>query len=143
MWLQVKQRWPAYIIRSLIGCLILTMLSFASCARKLDSSDLVGKYRADYPFGVETLTLNSDGTYLQEFVEHQATNVLSASGKWTYDSRYRELVLQNPLVIDDSIVEPKQRATRVSGIATPWVESKTRILLNPDLGYYYRRQTER
>jgi hypothetical protein len=120
----------------------LITLSFSGCGRKIETSDLVGKFQAEYPFGVETLTLNPDGKYVQEFIERGSTNV-TVRGAWHYDAARGELVLESPLVINyDPNETPKQRATQFSGLASPKVDSKSRISINEDLGYYYKRIPE-
>jgi hypothetical protein len=121
----------------------LITLFFSGCGSRLETSDLVGKFQAEYPFGTETLTLNSDGKYVQEFVELGNTNVANVHGAWHYDSAHRELELENPLVINyDPNQTPKQRAVQVSGTGLARVQSKSRLSINEDLGYYYQRIPE-
>jgi hypothetical protein len=121
----------------------LSMFSFLSCTGRINLADLVGRYRVEYPFGVETLTLNSEGTYVQEFMDRESTKVVTVRGSWRYDSASGVLVLENPLVIDYFPVQTsKQRATQVSGVAVFRVKSQSRISVNEDLGYYYKRVSE-
>src|SRR5229473_7259549 len=48
-------------------------------------SALYGTYIADYKFAKETLTLNPDGTYVQQVTLKSDGRVSVARGKWNYD----------------------------------------------------------
>src|SRR5688572_19862283 len=43
----------------------------AGCAGSIPAASVYGAYRADYPFGHQTLTLRADGTYDQQVVIKQ------------------------------------------------------------------------
>ena len=46
---------------------------------------MYGTYIADYKFAKETLTLNPDGTYVQQVTLKTDGRVSVARGKWNYD----------------------------------------------------------
>ena len=49
------------------------------------TSALYGTYVADHKFAKETLTLNPDGTYVQQVILKSDGRVSVARGKWRYD----------------------------------------------------------
>ena len=52
----------------------------------LKPSQLAGNYHCDYPHGVETLTLNSDFTYTQNYAPNSGKTVVN-KGTWTMNAR--------------------------------------------------------
>lgn len=66
-------------------------------------SDLVGVYVAKYPTGTETLTLNPDGTWLQEvrLKEPPDSTPVSRMGSWTWDESAQRLRLHTAMPVND------------------------------------------
>jgi hypothetical protein len=60
---------------------ILLVLTCASCNRDLPRSRFVGTYEAQHERGIETLTLDSDGTYKHYFRGEFGMEV-TAAGRW-------------------------------------------------------------
>ena len=51
-----------------------------------DQSKLYGTYLADYEFATEKVTINKDGTFIQEVTLAETSKVDIAKGTWKYDS---------------------------------------------------------
>lgn len=77
-------------VRVFVEAATLTLLAL-SCARMLLSpSDLVGRYRLDYPFGAVELELDSSGKYTQTISIRGAHGPTVNQGKWWLNaSRHR------------------------------------------------------
>ena len=87
--------------RVLIVYLIL-FFSIAGCTSLLNESDLCGTYIAEYLFGKDVLTLDSNMTYLQEIILSDTNDTLRLSGNWKYDYDYGGcVVLENCLIVVD------------------------------------------
>jgi hypothetical protein len=75
-----------------------------ACAAGLRRDDVVGDYRLDYGYGIETLRLTADGQYLQLFRLRDADTWVSNTGPWEFrETKPPEIALQNPLRIDDGL----------------------------------------
>ncbi len=76
------------IIICVITCLLLFLLFLSltpSCRIVVkDQSMLSGTYVADYKFAKEKLTINNDGTFIQEVTLKASSKVDVAKGTWTY-----------------------------------------------------------
>ena len=92
----------AGIIVLVAAGLVLAAL-FAWCSPHFDRSDLVGVYVAKYPTGTETLTLNADGTFLQEVTlkEPPDSTPVTRTGSWTWDESAQYLRLDNGMPVND------------------------------------------
>ena len=58
-------------------------------------SELVGTYRAEHPEGYSILVLRADMSYTQTLHYADDGRVVTASGKWRYESGLGDVVLQN------------------------------------------------
>jgi len=69
-------------------CLILVLVAvmFIGCSMKIPPNKVYGTYRASYPFGIETITLNSDGNFMQHVTIKDQTPI-TIHGKWDYDAQ--------------------------------------------------------
>ena len=72
---------------------------------RFERSDLIGVYVASYPTGTETLTLNADGTFLQEVAlkEPQGSTPVTRTGSWTWDESAQRLRLDNKMPVNDGL----------------------------------------
>jgi hypothetical protein len=73
------------LLPSLWTASFLALLLF-SCKPE-DYSNLFGTYLADYDIAKERLTLNKDGTFVQEVTIKATSKIDKVNGKWTYDSK--------------------------------------------------------
>ena len=72
------------------------------CAGRVPATSVEGKWRADYPFGHQTLMLRSDGTYRQEVtIDQSPANPTTNEGKWRYDETIGVLYYENCLSVTD------------------------------------------
>ncbi len=67
----------------------------AACATRLSFPELVGTYRAEHPEGYSILILRADMSYTQTLHYSDDGRVVTASGKWSYDSRFGHVILEN------------------------------------------------
>ncbi len=65
---------------------LLLTLSLIGCKPK-NQFELYGTYVADYDVAKEKLTLNKDGTFVQEVTLKATSKVDVAKGTWTYDPK--------------------------------------------------------
>ena len=76
-------------------------MGMSACYGRVKTADLPGRYRAEYQFGEETLTLRPDGTFSQIFLIREGPKIGSNLGRWAYDSKDRMLDLQTFRVVSD------------------------------------------
>lgn len=60
-------------------------LSLTACSRPKDSTELVGKYLANYDQASENLRLEGNGNYSQTVTLKSGGKSNTANGKWKYD----------------------------------------------------------
>ncbi|HEX3356486.1 MAG TPA: hypothetical protein VHS31_05835 [Tepidisphaeraceae bacterium] len=65
----------------------------------MSKSELAGTYACNYPYGVETLTINSTGTYNQKFRGANGAEITN-EGTWSIDT-FNYLELYHPVCVDD------------------------------------------
>lgn len=70
---------------------VLVVLLPVGCWMSVPQDQVYGRYVATYPFGTETLTLQRDGTYEQEFVIGGQPPV-TTHGTWSFDAEERSRV---------------------------------------------------
>jgi hypothetical protein len=89
--------------------LIALALSVAGCG-SAKREDVVGDYRADRGYGIETLELKNEGTYEQTFVS--SAHSQKVSGRWTYHPESSRIGLEDVLLFDDGwgrqLIEPER-----------------------------------
>jgi len=61
---------------------------------------LYGTYVSSYPFGTETLRLNSDGTFVQTAAIKEAKPV-TVRGTWEFDPGESRITLHGSLIVSD------------------------------------------
>ena len=64
-------------------CLVLVSLTVTliGCAINVPLKKVYGTYKASYPFGTETITLNEDGSFIQK-VALKNEALVTLQGKW-------------------------------------------------------------
>ena len=85
------------------------------------TSALYGTYVADYEFAKETLTLNPDGTYVQQVVLKSDGRVSVARGKWRYDPETAYATFdRNMMLVMDGFqhFRPNYAAPRKEGLVS-------------------------
>ena len=75
----MKNVLSVYFIAFLVTSLLM------GCSIDVPLEKIYGTYRASYPFGNETLTLNRDGSFVQQIVIRDQPPV-TVHGKWDYYS---------------------------------------------------------
>ena len=67
--------------------IIFFLILFVVACKVKDQSELYGTYLADYDVAKEKLTLNKDGTFIQEVILKATLEVNTTKGTWIYDSK--------------------------------------------------------
>jgi hypothetical protein len=75
--------------------------------RPVPRSDLTGTYLCSYPYGTETLVLQSDGHYSQ-LVGVAGSPAISHSGSWHLNAHH-QVVLEDALIVDNGFASPATR----------------------------------
>ena len=98
---------------------VVLVIATAGCSGPVSRERLVGTYRVDYDYGLEQLTLKTDGTYTQEFAEPgQRFHVINqdrfdlGNGDF-WDGQL--LTLHNPVIVDELGKRSAWRASPVCG----------------------------
>jgi len=98
----------------------LAMSTMIGCSKSVPYEKVPGTYVASYPFGTETLTLNSDGSFTQR-VEIKGEPPLMGSGTWKFDSKESYVRLNDFLSVVDGFGHLKSdwRTTKPGLAALP------------------------
>lgn len=86
------KRWM--IILGVAACVIVgTAIGIALITyfRPLSAENVVGTYVASWPFGTDTITLNIDGTFVQQVEVNNEPRRGTIKGSWTLTDRYVRL----------------------------------------------------
>lgn len=106
-------------------CLILISLTVTliGCAINVPLKKVYGTYKASYPFGTETITLNEDGSFVQKVaVKDQAP--VTFQGKWDFDSQGSRVNFDRLMMVIDGTGHLKSDwRTATPGIASLDVET--------------------
>lgn len=86
----------------------LTIAFSCSCNQSPGTSQILGHYVAEYPYGKEELVLRDDGTYLQKIHLNSSASEIENVGKWKYDGERRRVELQKMYVVDDGFGRLRQ-----------------------------------
>lgn len=125
------------------GSLYAIVLVVAGTACQPRRAEIPGRYRATYPFGVETLVLLDTGTYQQEFRLHNGGLVVMQSGHWSYDDRDGQIQLENALPVVDGFGhlerDYSQAREGFRGLLARRGPRGTRLVINEDLDLYFER----
>ena len=77
---------------------IVVSVMSVGCSMTVPAEKAYGTYVASYPFGTEKLTLNHDGTFVQEVTIEKQTQA-TARGSWTFDADKSRVELNGELVL--------------------------------------------
>lgn len=125
--------------------LSLTIMGFlgmlTGCALNVPAEKVCGTYVAFYPYGTETITLNSDGTFIQRAAIKQKSPV-TVHGRWEFDSGESRVTLHGFMIVDDGFGHLKSDWQTIStGLVALSVEMHWfRIVIGSGLPYPYTKQ---
>jgi hypothetical protein len=126
-----------------IALMLAGVLMLGGCSTKASLGKLYGKYKAEYPYGIEYLKLNQDGTYFQEYRSKNGIDHLSQNGQWSYDVTEGRLSLKNPLDVDNGFGQPNPISKMTSkGVWFLTVHpgfTTVQITINEDDGFYFEK----
>lgn len=78
----------------------LSVIMMMGCSVSVPTDKVNGTYKASYPFGSETISLNSNGTFIQEIaINNQAP--VTVNGRWDYDAKEGRVNLEGFVSIVD------------------------------------------
>ena len=112
-----------------------------SCSRSVPPETVPGTYVASYPFGTETLTLNSDGSFTHQ-IEIKGETPITTTGTWEFDSKESYVRLNDFLSVVDGFGHLKSdwRATKPAPAALPAGRLWFRITIDSGAEYPYVKQ---
>jgi hypothetical protein len=91
--------------RTAVRVLVIALVAACcvACGAAVAPDKLAGDYQIDYGYGIETLRLTGDGSYLQLFRLAGEEDWTTNSGTWEFSARDKEpkIVLRDSLVADD------------------------------------------
>lgn len=126
----------------LSACIMIFLaLSMFSCKPK-SQSELYGSYVADYNVAKEKVTLNKDGTFIQEVALKATAKVDIAKGTWSYDPKSGYVSFeQNFMVVLDGFrkLDPNYAHPKPGGVDYPVDKYLGRILLGAAEGVLYKK----
>jgi hypothetical protein len=89
-----------------INVVLLALVRFDGQTRRVAQSDMAGAYVCQYPYGIETLSLQPDGTYTQRLTVKSLSPV-SNSGRWIFAAG--QLTLRNAVAFDTGFGTPNAK----------------------------------
>jgi hypothetical protein len=103
------------------GCaaLLVLVLAVLACGR-VAAEQVPGRYEASYPFGKETLTLMSDGQFVQE-VAISGEDPVKVTGSWKFDAAEGRINLDGAMVVVDGFGVRRQ-GWRTPGLVSSDIE---------------------
>jgi hypothetical protein len=129
-------------VRSILALLVV-VLGIEGCSGRVGESDLIGRYLCNYSYGAELLVLNPSGAYTQLIDVNAPEGSLIHSGKWQYDAQRAEVILLDPIIVDDNFGSLREGFRKTeSGSWTLKVSRQFHHISlhwNPDLDYAFRR----
>lgn len=87
--------------RNISPILALTTILFAGGCAQTSVEKVYGTYVANYPFGVATIVLNEDGSFVQKVVVTNDPPPQSIEGHWKFDTNNGYVTFDEYLPIDD------------------------------------------
>ena len=130
-------------IYSVTRCLVAFLIAVAliGCSINVATKRVYGTYMASYPFGVETITLNRDGSFVQQVAMKNQPPVL-VHGTWDFDSQGSRVNLYGSMVVADGFGHLRSDwQTASSGIVSLDVEMHWfRIVMASAETYPYVKQ---
>ncbi len=99
---------------------MLAMALLVACGGGPQDSELYGAYVATYEDGTQRLTLEKDGTFLQEVRLRDTDSAVVNSGTWKYDRPTNYVDLTNCLGVNDGFGRIRANfATTEGAVVTP------------------------
>jgi hypothetical protein len=87
---------------TLARCLVAVSITviLIGCSINVPLKKVYGKYKASYPFGAETITLNQDESFVQQVAMKDQPPV-TVHGKWDFDSQGSRVNLKGLMIVVD------------------------------------------
>ena len=124
-------------------CLVLiaVIVTVIGCGGSVPLKRVYGTYKASYPFGTETISLNEDGSFRQEVVINDQAPV-ALRGKWEFDSKGSRVNFDRLMMVVDGTGNLKSDwQTATPGISSLDVETHWfRITMASAAAYPYVKQ---
>ncbi|MFP5239404.1 MAG: hypothetical protein ACLGQW_06205 [Acidobacteriota bacterium] len=126
-------------ITSIVVALATVML--VGCSDKVPIDKVYGTYKTSYPFGTETIILQSSG----KFTQHVAVNgqqEVTVSGRWEYDQNASRVNFEGLMIVLDGFGQLRNGWSEVKpGISSLNVEKNWfRIIMASAAPYPYLKQ---
>ena len=99
-----------------------------------------GTYLAEYPYGIEEIRLNKDGTFHQRFTFNAGLSVAN-TGRWKSPDENGQMVMLNFICFDDGFGTPRLNAyprSYAMAFKSQWGRASLRF--NKGLGEVYWKQ---
>jgi hypothetical protein len=128
-------------------CLVTVVISIAvaGCGGTIQRDQLPGRYRVDYGYGIEQLTIRGDGTYTQEFAAKGTDLRVINNGHWElehgsfWDGELLDLF--EPSIVDE-FGRPRDMTPQSGRWPIPIRKSwrgQLRLVINEDVGDVFER----
>lgn len=85
-----------------IGLLLILVLLIPACT-PVKEKDLYGTYVAQYSFGIEKLTLDANGDYIQEVTIKAQAKTIIHKGHWRFAPEDKYVELEKALDVQDPL----------------------------------------
>lgn len=79
---------------------VIFSILLTGCSTSVSANKLGGTFTAKYPFGISTLTLNNDGSFVQK-VEIEKEKPATVRGTWSFDSQESTITLRGAMSVVD------------------------------------------
>ncbi len=91
-------------MQTVARCLVLVSLTatLIGCAINVPLKKVYGTYKASYPFGTKTITLNRDGSFAQQ-VAMKGQRPVTVNGKWDFDPQGSRVNLYGLMIVVDGV----------------------------------------
>jgi hypothetical protein len=115
--------------------------AFLGCGMIVPADEVYGRYVATYPFGIESITLNRDGTFVQSMSVGKG-NPVTVRGKWEFDQQDSRANLYGAMVVTDGSDQLRANWQNASsGIVSMDVEKHWfTVVMNSGSTYPYSKQ---
>ncbi len=131
------------MMHTVARCFVLVSVTatLIGCAINVPLKKVYGTYKASYPFGIETITLNRDGSFVQE-VAMKGQAPVTVHGKWDFDSQGSRVNFDGLMMVVDGTGHLRTDWRTVTpGIASLDVEMHWfRIIMASAATYPYVKQ---
>jgi len=120
--------------------LVVSILLFCGCSKQIDQSMALGKYSANHKYGIDTLVINSDGTYNYYFRSVDGAE-LTNTNRWHFENQNNE----PRITFDKFIFGIPGYGSKAPGFWDVRVEktgNTLRLCIDKDLNYYYEKLSQ-